>query len=119
MPKRIGLIWFIGLAICLSLAEYYSIVFFSYKLSEKADVKMHIIARVLKEHFETHKTFPQNIDEFLQEQNLATGVAYGPFSTEIKVYVHEEESCSLEYLEVPFGPLAGMSFEGGDVYYIE
>ena len=107
------------IASCLFSICYYSIVFASNKLSDKADIEMHNAANQLKNYYKIHGYFPEEINRFLKENNIETTVNFWPFSTEIKVYTHQDDTCDIEYFQAPFGPLAGVSLNREEFYYSE
>jgi len=113
------LVWIGVLALCLPLSGYFFLVSAGNKLCEKADAEMHTIAENLREYAKIHDSFPKDIESFLEKEHLTTTISYWPYSTEIKIYCFEDDTCNLAYLQVPFGPLAGLQIDTGERYFTE
>lgn len=109
----------VAIVIGLFVSGYYVMMFTSGKVNSMAEIEMFTIVGELKNYARTNGTLPENISEFMNKNNLLTKIKFGPFSTEIKIYIYDDETCDIEYLQVPFGPLAGINMEREELYFLE
>lgn len=103
----------------LFFGGYYSLIMAGNHLNSKTDDQIQVIVNDLKQYFKANGKLPEDIASYIDSKGLERKLVFGPLSTEIKIHDFENDTCFLEYLLVPFGPLAGVNLGDDELYYSE